>query len=214
MDFSKIASANGFLVLLMPGSTKPLGLTLEVLPPDHPDLKKYLRTQRDKHRTLSQRGRGVQTADEERWSREMAMIGVVGWEWTMDGDGNPGEWKKDTRRENDETRREHYERLNHPVPEIEIPEDYEYIYLWFWEINGMVDRAGDGYCRPITPGDYKHWIDISGNIVTPLEYDILRAMDVAYKTAMEREMNERRLRAQEMAEIEAANRPQVRKGRR
>lgn len=78
----------------------------------------------------------------------------------------------------------------------------------------MVDRAGDGYCRPITPGDYKHWIDISGNIVTPLEYDILRAMDVAYKTAMEREMNERRLRAQEMAEIEAANRPQVRKGRR
>lgn len=96
MDFSKIASSNGFLVLLMPGSTKPLGLTLEVLPPDHPDLKKYLRTQRDKHRTLSQRGRGVQTADEERWSREMAMLGVVGWEWTMDGDGNPGEWKKST----------------------------------------------------------------------------------------------------------------------
>ena len=101
--------------------------------------------------------------------------------------------------------------MNQPVPEIEIPEAHEYIYSWFWEINGMVDRAGDGYCRPITPVDYKAWTDISGNIVTPLEYDILRTMDMAYKTAMEREMNERRMRAQEQAEIEAANKPKRRR---
>lgn len=93
MDIGKVTSGNGKLVLMFPGTTTPIGLTLEVQPPDTPELKKYVRNQRDKHRALAQRGRPVQTADEERWSREMAITAVVGWEWTEDGDGKPGNWK-------------------------------------------------------------------------------------------------------------------------
>lgn len=93
VDLSKISSNNGKLDLLFPGSTKKLGLRLEITPPDHPDRKQYIASQRDKHRFLAQRGRPAQTADEVRWAKEMAVISVVGLEWTEDDDGNPGEWQ-------------------------------------------------------------------------------------------------------------------------
>ena len=104
--------------------------------------------------------------------------------------------------------------MDYPVPENDIPEEFQYIWEWFWEINGMINRAGEGYCKPITAVDYKAWTEISGNIVTPTDYDILRTMDLAYRTAMDRETDDRRTRDRERAETEAANRPQVRKGRR
>lgn len=93
VDLSKISSNNGKLDLLYPGSTKKLGLQLEILAPDHPDRKQYISSQRDKHRFLAQRGRPAQTADEIRWAKEMAVLSVVGWTWSEDDDGNPGAWQ-------------------------------------------------------------------------------------------------------------------------
>lgn len=87
MDLSKIASSNGILELLYPGKTDPVGLRFEILPPDHEKLKQYMRKTRDKHRHLAARGRGVQTTDEEKIAKDLAMTAVVGWEWTKDKDG-------------------------------------------------------------------------------------------------------------------------------
>lgn len=144
------------------------------------------------------------------WRRKEFFSGVAAWL----AECVAHDVRYNTRRENGETRREYYERMNQIVPEMTIPDEYEYIWEWFWELNGMINRAGDGYCRPISPGDYKAWTDISGNIVTPSEYDMLRAMDGAYKRAMDQEIEDRRTRAREQAELEAASRPQMRKGRR
>lgn len=61
----------------------------------------------------------------------------------------------------------------------------------------MVDRNGDGFCKPIRPGDYLAWQELSREIVEPADYDILRAMDVAYVSEMNKEIADDRKRMEE-----------------
>ena len=96
----------------------------------------------------------------------------------------------DFRRSNGETRRDYNARFNQPSPDILIPPEYDHFFAWFWDISNMIDRNGDGYCRPIAPGDYKAWLELSGEIVEPADYDILRAMDKAYVAQMNVEIQD------------------------
>lgn len=81
-SLSSIASHNSTLDLLMPGSSEPIGLRMEVLPPDHSEIKDLMRRILDRRRVLASKGRPVNTADDERASKELCLAAVVGWEWT------------------------------------------------------------------------------------------------------------------------------------
>jgi hypothetical protein len=87
-NLATIVSQNSTLELLAPGSTKPLGLRVELLPPDHERLKEIGRQFRDKHRLLAQKGRPVTTADEIAISKTICITAAVGWEWYEDADWN------------------------------------------------------------------------------------------------------------------------------
>lgn len=70
------------------------------------------------------------------------------------------------------------------LPIVYVPHGFEHVWAWFFDINLLIDRAGYGYCRNITARDYLDWERLSGEIVHPHEYDILRAMDAAYVAEM------------------------------
>jgi hypothetical protein len=77
-----------------------------------------------------------------------------------------------------------------------MPEGGEYLIAWFWDINSGVDRAGDGFCRPITWADYMGWQSMTGEIVHPFEFDILRDIDTAFVSEMTKEIQAARAAAQ------------------
>lgn len=108
----------------------------------------------------------------------------------------------DTRNENGLTRREFSENAGVLVPSMPIPSEWWYVWDWFLDLNDMVNRSGDGYCRRIEPAVYMEWATLSGHIVSPSEYDILKAMDHAYCNAMTSEISSRRSRMAEQARID------------
>lgn len=97
----------------------------------------------------------------------------------------------------DETRREYYIRLSQPTPEVDPPEELSHVWEWFFEISARVDRAGDGYCKKIQLSDYLAWQSLTGNIVNPVDYDILQSMDDAYCAEWNKELEARRKQAAE-----------------
>lgn len=110
------------------------------------------------------------------------------------------------RQRNGLTRREYLENAEQPVPEMYLPENFEYIWEWFFDLAQNVDRAGDGYTKPIPFDAYDVWERKTGNIVRPFEYDILRAMDHAFCLAMTKEIQAQRAAAQAEAEQQAKRR--------
>lgn len=56
------------------------------------------------------------------------------------------------------------------------------------ELNDLTDRSGDGHCRKMTPDIYAGWAAMTGNLVRPTEYDMLRSMDAAFVAEMNREL--------------------------
>lgn len=96
----------------------------------------------------------------------------------------------ETKRSTGETRREYNERFGVFTPEPEIPPEFAHFFEWFWEISKLVDRNGQGYCRPISAQDYKAWQELTGEIVEPADYDILQAMDAAYVNEMNKEIQD------------------------
>lgn len=119
----------------------------------------------------------------------------------------------DTRRENGLTRRDYHENAGILIPSMPIPAEWWYVWDWFLDLNDMVNRSGDGYCRRVEPGVYFEWARLGGHIVSPSEYDILKAMDHAYCNAMNSEISDRRARMQEQARIDQEARA-ANKGRR
>ena len=92
----------------------------------------------------------------------------------------------------DETRREKNERLNLHTPVFIIPERGKYLWDWFHELNRAVPRFYEGYCRRIPPSEYLAWCKMTRNIVYPLEYDILMAMDAIYCEETNKEITNKR----------------------
>lgn len=61
----------------------------------------------------------------------------------------------------------------------------------------------DGVPQPILWGDFLDWANVTGRIVRPSEYAILRDMDAAWREAMSVEMTDARVRIQAAAEAKA-----------
>lgn len=109
--------------------------------------------------------------------------------------------------ENDETRREKYERMNRPVPEFEIPTDGIYLWDWFGQLCDAVHRIdfNGNYCV-ISPSEFLAWSTLTNNLITPIEYDILKSMDLVFCNELNKEVQARHAKEEEKRkrEMEAA----------
>lgn len=90
--------------------------------------------------------------------------------------------------ENGETRRERNIRVGEYTPEFILPFKGRYLWDWYSSLNESISRIFDGNCRLIPPSELHAWSVITGNLVYPIEYDILKAMDVAYCDEINKEI--------------------------
>lgn len=94
--------------------------------------------------------------------------------------------------ENNETRVERNARFGQDdaTPEITIPENGAYLWVWYWSLSDRLKRVHDGGVFPIPPSEYLAWKQAREIIVYPYEYAILCQMDDAYCDAMSKEIAE------------------------
>lgn len=79
------------------------------------------------------------------------------------------------------TRRERNEIVGVDSPFLEVPEDGQYLWEWFTDINNSVHRVDfNGYYCSIPPSEFLAWSKLTGNLIRSYEYDVLRAMDNAF----------------------------------
>jgi hypothetical protein len=97
------------------------------------------------------------------------------------------------------TRVDKYERMNQPVPTLDVPEFGRYLWDWYFDISGRIRRMRDGVCEPIPPSEYVAWVELTGSIIYPSEFAILCAMDDQYCSEMSNEAKDYRQRLQDEA---------------
>lgn len=73
-------------------------------------------------------------------------------------------------------------------------------------------RVRDGVCEPIPATEFLAWKAATGNIVYPVEYGILRDMDIAYCDETNKELMAFRERENDRREQEA-KKPKSRRGK-
>lgn len=91
----------------------------------------------------------------------------------------------DTKDKDGETRRERNERFGHARknPDFTIPEDGQYLFGWFNELDKSRSSGMNGP-NPLSSSDIKAWADLTGNIITRWDFRTLQAMDRKYRDAL------------------------------
>lgn len=105
--------------------------------------------------------------------------------------------------ESGETRRELYARLGEMTPLFIVPEVGLYLWNIFIDMNSSISRNHDGYYSLIPPSEYLAYLKLTGLLIYPFEYDILKEMDLAYCNELNLEENKRREQMQEEAKRKA-----------
>lgn len=82
--------------------------------------------------------------------------------------------------EKGDTRRKRNARVSVVSPDFEIPSEGVYLWDWFISLNESIFRVKDGFYHIIPPSEYKAWSEMTGNLITPVEYDILKSMDIVF----------------------------------
>lgn len=75
----------------------------------------------------------------------------------------------------------------------EIGDHFAHIVDWFWDLSAA-RQSGFSGPNPLSLTDIANWSALSGELVTPDEVSIIRAMDAAYLAAVaieQREADER-----------------------
>jgi hypothetical protein len=81
-------------------------------------------------------------------------------------------------------------------PDVEPPEEYAWIWDWFWQLSAT-RRQGQHGPDAITYHDIAIWSAMTGNQLLREEIAIIRAMDEAFVSALAREYREQRERDRE-----------------
>lgn len=76
------------------------------------------------------------------------------------------------------------------MPPLVIPEAGANHWLWYWELSNSLRRVSDGAVNPIPPSEYLAWAQMTGRIVWPSDYAILRTMDAAFCRMTAQEIEE------------------------
>ena len=73
--------------------------------------------------------------------------------------------------------------------EPEVPTAGTHLWEWFFDINERISRSDlDRGCRRLPPTEWVAWGTLTGHVVYSWEYDILAAMDAAYCSAVNEEI--------------------------
>lgn len=64
------------------------------------------------------------------------------------------------------------------------------LWEWYFDLSSSIRRVKQGVCEPISLTEMKAWVEITGTIVTLDEFSILRAMDKAYCSEMNKELSD------------------------
>lgn len=89
------------------------------------------------------------------------------------------------------------------TPEWDVPPEGQYIYDWYCDIERGINRVVGGAVKRFTWQDLEAWRNLSGNLVRPNEFAIIKAMDLAYCEALEGELQYMRATAEDEAKREA-----------
>lgn len=81
-NFAEIKSANSFLEITHPKTGEPIGLRVEILPPDSEIVRSRVRAIRDARQHKERRGIVVTASEQERISIDLCVTAVVDWQWT------------------------------------------------------------------------------------------------------------------------------------
>lgn len=76
------------------------------------------------------------------------------------------------------------------TPEFSFPLAGKYLWEWYTSVNDSISRIVEGHCRLIPPTEFHAWSIITGNLVYPIEYDILMTMDIAYCDEINKEIED------------------------
>ena len=109
----------------------------------------------------------------------------------------------DTNDEHGETRRERNERYHTPSPEIEIPPGANHFWEWYFELANGISRVSDGVCYPANWSEFFAWSQVMETPLKSWEFEILRAMDIAFCAETNIEFEAYRERQKEKAKQNA-----------
>lgn len=90
--------------------------------------------------------------------------------------------------EKGETRRERNERFGFDTPPLIVPEAGIHFWKWYFEISSRLMRVRDGIAIPISWADINGWVALTGNIIRPLELQVLFTIDDAFCETMNAEL--------------------------
>lgn len=82
-----------------------------------------------------------------------------------------------------------------PEP-ADIGDHFAHIVDWFWDLS-TARQSGFSGPNPLSLTDIANWTALSGNLITPDEVSIIRAMDAAFLAAMAKEQAEAEERAKD-----------------
>lgn len=89
---------------------------------------------------------------------------------------------------NGETRRDRNERFGVDNPEPpQVPEDFEYVWEWFWELVETGRHVQEGVPNSFTHVELKAWKDNMGQLVNPDEMKMIIAMSKAWADELGKE---------------------------
>lgn len=88
--------------------------------------------------------------------------------------------------------------MGKPTPEFEIPPQGIYLWEWFGQLCSSVHRIdfNGNYCV-IGPSEILAWSELTKNLITPSEYDILTSMDMVYCSEQNKEVYARHEKEEE-----------------
>lgn len=79
---------------------------------------------------------------------------------------------------------------------MKVPERGEYLWAWYHDAASM-RRFEDGWPKTLSAPEWMGWQQMTGNIVRPEEWAVLRDMDSAHVSALCAEIAEQRARMAE-----------------
>jgi len=100
------------------------------------------------------------------------------------------------------------------TPDWSVPDGGQYLFDWFEDISSGHNRIVDNRVKRITWVDFAAWQQVSGNVVYPHEFAILRAMDLSYCEALEGELQYQMAVAQDEAQQASKAQPSRVRGKR
>ena len=87
----------------------------------------------------------------------------------------------------------------------DVPDEGGHIWDWYFEVLDGFQGVVNGEPVPIPASEFAAWFALTGNVVSPEEYAILRRMDKARRAALAVEIEYHRAVARDQAEKEAAS---------